>query len=790
MNPLNKTSLLIALTVAVGIGYSQNPDDKIDFKNFNHSFLAELINQQINALRDSIKAPKLTKDSILELAAKNHAVYILKSDQISHLQPDPLFANLEKRVEYFKGTQEKLSEIIEVIYIDKPTQIYKKKETIKIYTYGEAADFYIQNSINTSDHYEILTQKHFYTTAIAFAVNPDRKCIYVVNVFGSRAFKPHHMVKHKTHKKTFYPSKKINIDNAYGIKPYDDKVCAKCVEKFQSIPDYVSYGLKVENNKIYFHFSNLEWFEKVFNEGSEAIAADVLHLDQYPCNDGNMLHRSPVHDGILFRPFSKSEILKNNLRKDENAVWVYLGDCPYTNPNEYNLSLLLINNNTLCGYYINSPPVNATTGLIETEFYSDTLSKSEISKNKNLRFSIPFEKAKSEYSEKDIKPFYDSLHLNKFDIKELVIIAYSSVEGSTEKNSELQKKRAQSIVKVLQSSQMDSIKTTIKTLENWDQFYREIKNTPYAYLASLDKATIKEKLKQDSLLTALEPILKRHRKAFVTLKVEKKIDLTKNKSELIPHYKTALAKKDFANASALQASLFDAVMNKEISYGTMENISIPKSKEYAQLINNDIIFRYNNGYEMDYVKALEEVSALDPSNVFIKFNLYNMQLLNWYKDPSSMNNPDPLIKNIKTLFNTKIDKKLANQLYLNYYILVSDYYKNNQKYKYRDQAVDIVKKYHKTFDATQKDILTLANYFVRHGRRDYSIEILTPYIQSGEYSEDMLFFYLSLIQSDIESYERYSTVALMKRASEMNKTRFCKLFGEETLHSNCSKMKM
>jgi uncharacterized protein YkwD len=762
--------------------FAQSPEDKIDFKNFNSKLLYELISNQINAIRDSLGIHKLSKDSILELAARNHASYILKSEEISHLQSEPQFATLEKRIEYFKGTHEKLSEIIEVIYIDKPTQIYKKKESIKIYTYQQAADFYIQNSIHTSDHYEILTKRDFYTTALAFATNAERKCIYTVNVFGSRPFKTHHILKHKDHKKVFYPSKKINIENAYGIQPYNEKICAKCVEKIQTIPDFISYGLVVENNKIYFKFSDIEWFEKTFPEGSEAIAVDVVHIDQYPCGDGNMLHRSPIHDGIMFKPLSKSEILKNNLRKDEKSIYTYMGDCPFTNSDEYELSMILIKENTLCSYLIHTPPVLTSSGLIETDLYSDTLSKSEILKNKNLRFSIPFEKAKFEYQEKDIKPFYDSLHLNKFDIKELVIVAYSSVEGSGEKNLELQKKRAQSIVKILQSLQMDSIKTTIRTLENWDQFFRDIKNTPFAYLATLDKPAIKEKLKQDSLLMALEPILKRHRKAFITLKVEKKIDLTGNKYDLIPHYKTALAKKDISNASSLQASLFDAVSNKEISFGSIENIQIPKSKEYAQLINNDIIFRYNHSYPMDYIKALDEAAALDPSNVFIKFNLYNLQLLNWAKEPLSVSNPDPIIKNIKTLFNTKIDKKLVNQLYLNYYILVSDFYKNNQKYKYRDQAVDIIKKYYKTFDASQKDLLTLANYFVRHGRRDYAIELLTSNMQSGDYDEEMLFFYLCLLIGEVEAYDKYSIVTFMKKAQEINKTRFCKLFGEDKLY--------
>lgn len=543
--------LILLFSLSLAASFSQNPTDKIDLKKFNERYLSDLINSKINALRDSLSIQKLERDSILEMATKNHSSYIKKTDDIAHLQPTPEFSNLEKRVEYFKGTQEKLSEIVDVIYLDKPTQIYKEKETIKIYTYGEAANFYFKNSFNTSDHYEIMIKKEFYTSGISFGVNEERKCIYVVQVFGSRAFKFHHTVKHKDNKKTFYPSKKINIENAYGIQPYDEKICTKCVDKFNLIPEFVKYGLSVENQRIYFKFSDVAVFEKVFIDGDEAIAVDVVHLDQFPCNAGNMLHRSAIHDGILFKPMTKSEILKNNTLKDSKEIKVLMGDCPYPSPDEFELSLLLIKSNTLCDYKISESAQIIETKIMDTDLYTDTLSKAEISKKKNLRFSIPFERSKSEYQEKDIKPFYDSLNLNKFNITELTIFAYSSVEGSAEKNLELQKQRGQSIVKVLQSFQLDSIKTTIRTIENWDQFFRDVKNTPYAWMSTLDKATIKEKLQQDSMLVALEPILKRERKAIITLKVVEKIDLAGDKQELLKHYMNALSKKDVASASIL-----------------------------------------------------------------------------------------------------------------------------------------------------------------------------------------------------------------------------------------------
>jgi len=282
-------------------------------------------------------------------------------------------------------------------------------------------------------------------------------------------------------------------------------------------------------------------------------------------------------------------------------------------------------------------------------------------------------------------------------------------------------------------------------------------------------------------LVALEPLLKRQRKAFITLKVEEKIDLTKDYQELIKHYMTALSKKDLTNASLLQSSLFDAVTNRDINYAIIGLIAIPKIKEFAQLINNDILFRYQSKETGDFIKEMEDASALDPSNSFIKFNLYNLQLNSWADGSIIVTNPDPIIKNIKALFTSKVDKKIVNQLYLNYYILVTDFYKTTNKFKYREESVALVKKYYKTIEASQQDINLLATFFMTHGKNEVALELLQPVIENGEYSEDILFTYLSITLNQYKNYEKYSTISLVNQAKELNNKRFCTLInGDKT----------
>lgn len=114
-------------------------------------------------------------------------------------------------------------------------------------------------------------------------------------------------------------------------------------------------------------------------------------------------------------------------------------------------------------------------------------------KRKAMRFTIPFEKSRAEYSAKDLQPLYDSLRLTDFTIRRIDIEAYSSVEGTLERNMELQEKRAQSIVAALQSFQSPNIVTTVKASENWVEFLNDVSHTSHADLAYLDKEEINKK---------------------------------------------------------------------------------------------------------------------------------------------------------------------------------------------------------------------------------------------------------------------------------------------------------
>jgi hypothetical protein len=186
------------------------------------------------------------------------------------------------------------------------------------------------------------------------------------------------------------------------------------------------------------------------------------------------------------------------------------------NKENIEVNYILLNNKNLC---YSSSIINLNVNgwkLLEMGMYYDTLTPEKIQEkykelSKTLHFTIPFERNKSEYKPEDIKPLYDSLQITDYAIKTISIKAYTSVEGSYERNLKLQNQRAQSIVAALQSFQSETIESSIEASENWVEFLNDIAATGYTSWMTLSKDEIKEKLKSPTLLSTLEPVLRKHR---------------------------------------------------------------------------------------------------------------------------------------------------------------------------------------------------------------------------------------------------------------------------------------
>jgi hypothetical protein len=399
-----------------------------------------------------------------------------------------------------------------------------------------------------------------------------------------------------------------------------------------------------------------------------------------------------------------------------------------------------------------------------------------ITKYKTLKFSIPFEKNKTAYSPEDIKPLYDSLRLTAFNIKKIQIKAYASIEGSLKRNLELQEKRANTIVKALQTFQKPTIVTDISSSENWVEFLNDVSKTKYKNLAKFPKQVIKQKV-IGTISKALEKYLKNHRKAVITLELEKKDNyINWSKEKLVGVFNDLVLKENMKEAMVVQNSIFEK-LKVENSPDLLRELRVPKQLKFIPLLNKNSIFKYllNVGYAKIAFDELKKLENLDSKNKNIKYNLVVVKFIIW------KNNWEKIVENdfkreILNLKSYGITQNLIDRMLVNFHIVRAEKKMRQRKYAAKDASVEFIIDTYENFNLSNYDYLSLAQFLSYYSNTDEATEVLEDKVRTITVDEDLLFYYLNLTIIDDYAIASQYYRAIMLNAITMNKERFCRLF--------------
>ncbi|MBU2950622.1 hypothetical protein KO493_07935 [Tamlana agarivorans] len=563
--------------------------------------------------------------------------------------------------------------------------------------------------------------------------------------------------------------------------------CKTCFEVLQIKPKEVQFAVKRDGNNLYFEVNDKDWFNKLFHDEGAGIAIDIVTKDHYACSLDTVLNTQIR--GRLTKPLYGSRLRKGLRPHGENSFRVHVGrvsDIEIKKPIEFNI--MFLGNKNLCRYNLIYDLEAYPWDLLDMGMYLDTLTYSTrriqakskdafILKNKTLKFKIPFEKDKSEYSQEDIKPIYDSLRLTDYYIKTINIKAYASVEGSLERNMELQEQRANSIVAALQTFQQPTIETTVSSSENWVEFLNDIKGTKYESLNKLTKVQVKAKL-AGGLSAPLEPVLERHRKAVLELELERK-DKYKVMSEdvLLEKFHDALSTHDLEEAIVIQNSIFSKINSNAISPLYLGKMDIPKQAEFAKVLNKNASFLSTLDVRqgLNVYNELLELEKLVPDNAQVKYNIVALKIKIWRFNWQEID--DVKLKNqINALKNYGIDEALISRMLVNYHITKAERYMRKREYDKKDKSIAFINDHYQKFTLSDYDYLSLAQFFSYYANIDLSEELLKDKAKSIDVDEDLLYYYLNLtlVNKALTQDPDYRTILL--NAYNMNHERFCKLF--------------
>jgi outer membrane protein OmpA-like peptidoglycan-associated protein/uncharacterized protein YkwD len=774
-------SLLLLSNLLV---WCQKPNRAIDFKNPDVTLLESLIREKINSYRQEAGLHKLNQDSILHEAAKSQAKYNYKNASVESNQKSKKLATPALRVNHFGGYHSHVNELNNVIVMEEKTRVKGIRGRVILTTYEEAANAIVAPWINGRNLKALLKNEDLYTIGTGVVFVPDQKLIIATLVMASETY--------RKVPNTDYSKK------SFKIKPYNKDVCKKYEREFGYLPELLSSSIKVEQGKIHFNFHDLTLLSTLLNHRKDGLAVDLVLRNQFSCGEGNREHPAPVETGLLLKPVYKGKLLRKNPLKEDNAFSAYLGDIPpQLEQEEMEINLVVIQEKCHCESILPNNVGGKNLKLLDIDFAIDTISISEDidSLSRQINFTIPFEKNKAAYEVEDIKPILDSIQLNRYDIKQINITAYASIEGNAANNERLQQQRAQSILSAIQQYQLQQVKTSITTYENWDGFYASIANSPYfEQFKGLDTAQTRALVNSDTLGYDLEPYLEDQRKAEVNIRVES-IYIDSLNPEVLPEkFKKALTNNEHIQAKGIQSIMLTNVAHDVLEDSVLfPTYQIAYYPENMPIMNNILAAKAKyNPKKKEMADLFEELkeeinrfSGIAPDNAHLLFNKQLVELYYWSEnihylmvdEEAKIDQPKDLYKAIRKLYNTKIDNWKVNQLMLNYYIIAADFYYEHKDYAAREKSLKKVKRLVERSKLDQEQTYTMAGYFMFQMRMDWAIEIMLPFIESGDFSEDFLFRLLSIAIYDEKQVPETRFIRYLNMAKTLNEERYCALFG-------------
>jgi len=619
------------------------------------------------------------------------------------------------------------------------------------------------------------------------------KRVYISAMFGNyQSFNGG--VKHKAELKVPFNTK------SKKLKDPDPRNCKNCT----NFKDYENLhnGLSVEGDKVYLEYSNIRYLKKLLKRPTDGLAVDIVQKEQYSSSDYNIMDNSVRNKGVMLKVLKKDKLFAKNLvplddpkkkNKKPNKLRVEMGIFPKGITGDYELNLLVIQNGFVCKTVLRSYMEytdNEASTPIEMLPMTESLAAIKPpyepkSESALLTFNIPFEKNKSEFKQEDVKPFVDAMHEPDFNIDGLYLYAYSSIEGDSVNNAKLQRKRAESVTKVLEQMQHNKISPIIVTNDSWVLFQLEMEDGKYDYLTKLSKHEAIDKINHTKgLAEELEPNLAKERFAQVVMDVTYDISGAKEEKFCVVQFNRIAKAGNTKQAYRIMDYIAEKIKQKKYAQTSLSALEIPNTD--AKLVGlqmNKVYYNYvlNNKVvsDEDY-KTILELQKIDGTNNTINYNALfcKIQLdsvLGSKSDQTDMQNK------IDALYKSDIPKKLVDGLNMEWQFKIMDAIDSVPGAEEQRQAcIDKIKSFYNFKEGGSKqNALKLAYAFARGKDYKFASDFLEPYLNTKDVK--VLYAYIAIASHVPEKFFSHKFSYALSEVKKQDPAKYCKLFGNPFL---------
>ena len=557
------TSYLLLVTFFV---FSQNPV-KVNEQSIHKTYLEHLVKIGVDEVRKKHGCKPLINDSLLYVASNHHATYMRNKEQISHFEEDSVLTRTpQDRGNYFGATNYRIGE--NVLFTSyNATVVGKKGKEFDTHYYTQLADAIVTGWVNSPGHFKNMITPDYQLTGLSVAIDTVRNRVYACQKFAvvdyqysfeeNKEMFPYSVYEAEPVTSSFKGMEDSLIDWTYDFKLRHDKPeeCDKCLELEKEKP-FIT--LRVERNQFILRVENSDYVKNLMDDRQDGFAVEIVTFDDYMC--GNPAYYTKPSrrngqiklNGRILEPVYKKDLekgyKKRKKRKDVKFIpyifqsdsvaffkrfgrykldkynyqyfEIKLGRVPSDISGFWMHDLVYIQDKQICdidyftGYCGEVYEEYQPTAFIPASAEGDY---TFVPDKKKLRFTIPFERGKSEFTEEDIAPFISSISDLSYNVDSVHIHTYSSVEGDKLTNMELQSRRANSIVGVLQKYQSTDFPVSIQMSTDWDGFYAAVKqNRKWRHLVNKTEEEISNELSKTDY-EALEPLLAKERRGDIEL---------------------------------------------------------------------------------------------------------------------------------------------------------------------------------------------------------------------------------------------------------------------------------
>ena len=398
------------------------------------------------------------------------------------------------------------------------------------------------------------------------------------------------------------------------------------------------------------------------------------------------------------------------------------------------------------------------------------------------------------------------------ELQRAAVYAYASIEGTDAINRDLTDRRANEMMSYFDTREGSKVPTVKVTMENWFNFFNDIRNSKHQFLRNMDTAQVRNYVNQKLMSRELEPILARHRYADLKILAYKIVNYVNIDELAISEYifmfesikrnytsdpnsfTIALPTKN--RIELVQLYLLHRVTESRLKWSQIDRLPISifsdktfdvTSEPLAQLYYNKLRFKLTNqGHtysHRDSLLVLRELNRFPVMYNYLITLLSDKDVENFepYYRRSKLNEINMLIARLE---GTDIDRETIERLKLYYHFLNAEsfFYINRLGRLSKDviMSLKFVYDYLLKYPPDSKSAIDMAQFFAAFQWYEEAMQIIEPYAFGEEPNKEIFIMYLKYFYANPRVKQNTDFYQFLKDAADLlEEHEWCTLFEGE-----------